>query len=235
MSTPAERARTLRKRHQRERQAVVFGSLVAGLGVIGLGAAAVYTDVIPADFLDRSFSSAASTETGSTLPPAPCPPAGTLPVTYNVVTVNVLNASIRAGLAGQTATQLSARGFVLGTTGNATGSAVGPEEIRFGEAGIAAAYTLASNFADPVLVLDTREDASVDLLLGDTYPGLIDAASVALDPSTPLVGVGGCVALEEARKDALAGPTPSPSPTDPAVDQPPETVEETPTTDPATG
>ncbi len=235
MSTPAERARNLRKRHQRERQAVVFGSLVAGLAVVGLGAAAVYTGALPAPFLERDFATAEASGADSALPPPPCPPAGTLPVTYNVITVNVLNASARAGLAGQTANELSARGFVVGTTGNATTQTSSDEEIRFGEAGIAVAYTLASNFANPVLVLDTREGAVVDLLLGATYAGLVDATSVALDPSTPLVGVPGCVALEEARTTALVGPTPSPTASDPAVDAPPETVEETPEPDATTG
>ncbi len=216
MTTAAERARSLRKRHQRERQAVVFGSLVAGLGVVGLLAAAIYSGVVPAPFLDRSFTTASPTGLANALPPPPCPPTGTLPVTYNVVTVNVFNASSRAGLAGQTARELATRGFLVGTTANATVTPTAPEEVRFGEAGLAAAYTLASNLTDPVLILDTRTDGSVDLILSNTFPGLVDAAGVALDPSTPLVGVASCVALDQALKSAVPGPTPSPTPTEPA-------------------
>lgn len=213
MNAPAEKVRALRKRHERERQAVVFGSLLAGLGVLGLGATAVYTEVLPAPFLERDFSTEAPAEDPNALPPAPCPPEGTLPVAYNAVTINVLNASSRAGLAGQTATELAARGFVVGETANSDANTSQPQEIRFGEAGIGAAYTLASQFLDPVLALDTREDATVDLLLGDAYPGLLDPATVVLDPGTPLVGVAGCVALSDARAAALPGPTPSPSET----------------------
>ena len=74
---------------------------------------------------------------------------------------------------------------------------------------------------DPVLVLDTREGASVDLILSDTYPGLVDAASIALDPGTPLVGIAGCVELVDARSVALPGPTRTPEPTEtPAPSEP---------------
>ncbi len=237
MSTAAERARSLRKRHQRERQAVVFGSIVAGLGVVGLGAAAVFTDVIPASFLDREFRTATPTGLDDALAP-PCPPAGTLPVAYNAVTVNVLNASARAGIAGQTASGLTARGFVVGTTANATARTQAAEEIHFGETGLAAAYTLASNLTAPVLVLDTRPDGGVDLLLGDTFPGLVDAASVALDPGTPLVGVAGCVAIEQALKVAVPGPTPPPTTPAPAPADgtaPDANGDPAPAPDPATG
>ncbi len=237
MSTAGDRARALRKRHQRERQAVVFGSILAGLGVLGLGAAGVYSDVLPAPFLDRGFSTKAPEEDPNALPAAPCPPAGLLPVAYNQVTVNVLNGSTRAGLAGQTATELAARGFVIGETANAGQNTAQSQEIRFGEAGIGAAYTLASQFLDPVLVLDTREDATVDLILGDTYPGLVDPATVALDPGTALVGVPGCVALDDARADALPGPTPSPteSPTDGELQDGGEGAVDAPTETPTTG
>jgi len=221
LSTAAERARALRKRHQRERQAVVFGSLVAGLGVLGLGAAAIYTDVLPAPFLNRPFSTPTPADNAWVLPPAPCPPEETLPIAVSNVTVNVLNSSTRAGMAGTTATDLEERGFVVAGTGNADDPKTPlPSEIHFGEAGIAAAYTLAAQLADPVLVLDTREDETVDLLLGDTFPGLIDAASVALDPGSPLIGVAGCVAIEDAVKDAVPGPTPTPTET-PATDEAP--------------
>lgn len=210
MAAPApDRQRTLRRRHLHERQAVVFGSLVAMLAVVGLGSAAVYTGVMSAPFLDREFSSPPPEETGAALPPAPCPAEGTLPLPYGSVQVTVLNASGRTGLAGATATGLTTRGFVVLTTGNYPTSLSGTAQITFGEAGIAAAYTLAAQLDRPVLVLDTRVDATVDLVLGDTYADLLDPAAVVLDPAAPLVGVTGCVPLEEARASAVPGPTPS--------------------------
>ena len=219
MSTPAERARALRKRHQRERQAVVFGSLIAGLGVLGLGAAAIYTDVLPAPFLDRPFSTPTAADDAYSRPPAPCPPEETLPLAVSSITVNVLNSSTRTGIAGTTASELTTRGFVVAGTDNAAGDDIPlPSEIHFGEAGIAAAYTLVGQLADPVLVLDTREDETVDLLLGSTFPGLVDEGSVALTPGVALIGVAGCVSIEDAVKKAIPGPTPEPTET-PAADE----------------
>jgi len=226
-STP-ERQRTLRRRHLHERQAVVFGSLVAVLAVVGLGSAAVYTGVMKVPFLDREFSSPPPADTGPAALPAPCPPDGTLPMPYNAVQVNVLNGSGRTGLAGQTATGLTARGFIVLTTGNYPTSLSGNAQISFGEPGLAAAYTLAAQFDQPQLVLDTRVDATVDLVLGDTYADLLDPTGVLLDPAAPLVGVTGCVSLDEARLSAVPGPTPAPTEefqdggTEDSVEAPPE-------------
>jgi hypothetical protein len=46
VTTDPDRARTLRRRHMHERQAVIFGVLLAGLALAGLGAAAVYTGTL---------------------------------------------------------------------------------------------------------------------------------------------------------------------------------------------
>ncbi|HMO10035.1 MAG TPA: LytR C-terminal domain-containing protein, partial [Actinotalea sp.] len=165
-------------------------------GVAGLGAAAVYSGSIEAPFLAREFGSPpTATATGPTLPPPPCPPGGTLPVAYGAVTVNVLNASDVVGLARRTGDDLVARGFVVGSLGNYPTTVTQSVELYFGEAGIAAAYTLASQVSGARLVLDTRADESVDL--------------VVLDPGAELVGVQGCVSLDQARVSAVPGPTPT--------------------------
>ena len=78
---------------------------------------------------------------------------------------------------------------------------------------MAAAYTVAAQLIEPRLVLDTREDATVDVVLGADFAGMVPADEVTLDPKTPLVGAKGCVALEDAIPDAVPGPTPSPSET----------------------
>lgn len=217
-----DRARVLRRRHQQERQAVVFGSLVAALAVAGLGAVAIYTDAIRAPFLDRGFVTPSSAPTASTLPPPPCPPDGAVPLAYDQVTVSVYNASDRSGLAGTTADVFASRGFAIGTTSNYPSTIDLPVEVLFGQSGVAAAYTVAAQLVDPRLVLDTREDASVDVVLGADFAGMVPAEEVTLDPSTPLVGAKGCVSLEDAIPAAVPGPTPSPSdtPTDGATESP---------------
>lgn len=210
-----ERARALRRRHRHERQAVVFGSMVAVLAVAGLGSAAVYTGVVSVPFLDRDFSTP-EPEAVADVPAAPCPPDGTLPLAYASVQVTVLNGSGRTGLAGETATALTGRGFAVLTTGNSPDRLELPARITFGEAGLAAAYTLAAQLDQPLLQLDQRTDGTVDLVVGAPFAGLLDPATVVLDPAVPLTGVAGCVPLEEARAEALPAPTPTATPTTPA-------------------
>ncbi|NMR18644.1 LytR C-terminal domain-containing protein [Cellulomonas fimi] len=202
----ADRERTLRRRHLHERQAVIFGILIAGLAVAALGGIAVYTDAIPSP-ISRDFTTKAADE-GPTGPPPPCPPDGTLPVPYQNVQVNVLNGTDRAGLAGDVAAGLAARGFGVLGTGNAPASVAGVARIGFGAAGVGAAYTLAAHLEGVVLTLDGRPDATVDLALGAQFIELTDPAQITLDPAVPLTGVEGCVPLEEA--------VPAPAPVAPA-------------------
>ncbi len=207
------RARTLRRRHQAERQAMVFGGLVAALAVVGLGALAEYTGAIDVPLLSRPFSSPTeAAPTGVALPDPPCPPEGALPLEYSAVTVNVLNGSERAGLAGITGDQLTGRGFTVGATGNYPNIDV-PSELLFGTEGISAAYTLAAQLDGPALILDTREGASVDLVLGADFAGLVEAETVDLDPTLELVGVAGCVPADQIT------PVPGPTPTEEAADE----------------
>nr|WP_297425942.1 LytR C-terminal domain-containing protein [uncultured Actinotalea sp.] len=205
MSAPVtpERARQLRRRHRRERQAVVFGGMVAAMAVAGLGAAAVYTGVVEAPFA-REFTTL--TTPAPTLAAPPCPPEGTLPVTYAETQVRVLNGAGTAGLAGQVGDELAARGFVVAGTDNFPGGYSGSSLVRFGEAGLRAAYTLAAQLEAPVLQLDLRADATVDLVLGGAFGTLLDPTLVALAPDQPLVAPTGCVPLDQALQTAPAGP-----------------------------
>lgn len=216
----ADRARAMRRRRKHERQAVIFGSLVAGLAICGLAAAAVYTDALSLPFLERELTQPPA-EAVAEAAPVPCPAEGTLPVPFNTIEVNVLNGSGRAGLAGSTSTALTGRGFLVLTTDNYPARIESNVQINFGESGMAAAYTLAANVHDPVLVLDLRQDATVDLVLGTLFDTLIEPSVVALDPEVPLVGTPGCVALAEALAEAAPAP----------VVETPDTTEETPLQD----
>jgi len=206
MPTPdPDRQRALRRRRKHERQAVIFGSLVAALAICGLGAAAVYTEALSLPFLERELTSPPP-EAVVEAAPVPCPAADALPVPFNTIEVNVFNGSGRSGLAGSTSTALTGRGFLVLTTDNYPARISSNVQINFGQAGIAAAYTLAANVHDAVLVLDLREDATVDLVLGEEFDELIEFSAVALDPALPLEGVPGCVPLAEAL--AVAKPAP---------------------------
>ena len=214
MSAPVDpdRERVLRRRHKRERQAVVFGLLIAALAVGGLGAVAVFTGGLDSPFT-RPFTTRAPEATATPTPP-PCPPEGTLPVAYGQIQVTVLNATQRAGLAGRTGEALTARGFVVLGTGNSPSPVPGVARISFGAAGVGAAYTLAAHVEGARLVLDSREDPTVDLAVGDEFTSLLDPAVIALDPAAPLVGQEGCLPLAEAQA-ALAPATTAPATTEP--------------------
>lgn len=225
-----DRQQQLRRRHTHERQAVVFGSILAGMALATLGAAAVYTDALDLPLLDREFSTKAAEPTAAAPPPAPCPPADALPVPYAEIQVRVLNGAGTSGLAGSVATELSGRGFGVSGADNYPTTLGSVAQIHFGAAGTAAAYTVAAQLDGEVLVLDQREDAGVDLVLGEAYTTLLDPATIVLDPATPLTGVEGCVPLEEALAEADPAPATGedaeadqPAPEDqPAQEQPAE-------------
>ncbi len=206
-----EQQRILRRRRKHERQAVVFGSLIAALALAGLGATAIYTGAMDAPFLAREFTSPPPEEVEA-IPLPPCIPPETLPAAPETVTIRVYNATTRIGIAGQTADGLAQRGFVIAETANYPIEITTGARISFGEAGIAAAYTLAAHLEPGVaaLVLDTRADGSVDLVLGSTWTQLIDVGAVTLDATSPLLPLPGCLPLEQARVLAVPGPTAAP-------------------------
>lgn len=214
MSAPIDpdRERVLRRRHKRERQAVVFGLLIAALAVGALGAVAVFTGGIDSPF-NRPFTTRAP-EADEVPTPPPCPPDGTLPVAYGAVQVTVLNATTRSGLAGQTAEALTARGFAVLGTGNSPTPVPGTARISFGLTGIGHAYTLAAHLEGARLVLDSRADATLDLAVGSEFVSLLDPGVVPLTPDAPLVGQEGCVPLDQAAVD------PQPAAVEPAPEQP---------------
>ena len=214
-------ARQRRRRHTRERQAVVFGVLLGGLAVAAFGAAAVYTGNVSLPFLARDFSS--PEPTGLAAVNSPCPPEGATPVPYGQVAVNVLNGTNRVGLAGDTAAALASRGFTIGQQLNASqmgySTYAGTALIQFGTQGVAAAYTVAAQFDTPQLVLDTRADASVDVVVGSTYNSLVAAADVVLVADQPFAVPEGCIALDQVTP--VPQVTPPPATDAPAPDEQP--------------
>lgn len=113
----------------------------------------------------------------STLPP---PAAKT-------VTVNVFNTTARAGLATDVAAQMRARGFKTGKVGNDPLSSFNPDLVaivRYGARGEPAARRVALSVKGAKLVLDGRDDGSVDLVLSNRFTALVPAAQ-ATAPDLP--------------------------------------------------
>lgn len=209
MSTPdqAKRERAARRRHKQERQAVIFGVLIAFLAVSGLAAAAIYTGAIDPPF-DRGFTAKEDKEDKAA--PQPCLPVDTLPVPYSSITVRVMNGTSRSGLASSAADALISRGFVVESTGNASQAYAGVQ-ISFGAAGLASAYTLAAHLPEARLLYDDREDASLDLYLGDSYTALADVDAVLLDPTVAMASVAECTEIESLTPTPRATPSATPS------------------------
>ncbi|WP_441251484.1 LytR C-terminal domain-containing protein [Kitasatospora sp. McL0602] len=111
---------------------------------------------------------------GSTSTAVPQPPT---------VTVNVYNATAKAGLAARTADELKKRGFVIGKVGNAPAAldkkVPGTAQVVSGPAGLGAAKLLGSQVATAVTTADTRADATVDFVIGDSYADLLDPTQAA--------------------------------------------------------
>jgi len=190
-----------------ERQAVIFGGLIAGLAVTAFGAAAIYSGAVPAP-LARGFSTDAPPKSSEVA--APCPAAGSLPVVYTSIQLTVLNGTTRSGLAGTAAAELTARGFTVASTGNYPTPVLQTARIMFGHDGLAAAYTVAAQFDKPVLALDAREGAGVDVAVGSLFTTLVATDKILLTPGAPLVGYAGCLPIDKI--------TPAPEPTPDASD-----------------
>lgn len=214
MTTQPDQARSVRRRRMHERQAVVFGLLIAALAVTGLGALAVYTGAIESPF-DRPFTAPQETNPLADVPVA-CAPDGALPVPTGDVHVTVLNASgTSEPLAGLNKDVLVERGFAVDAIGNAPdldgdgqSDVMERTQIHFGAAGIPAAYTLAAHYAEPGLVLDAREDATVTLYIGEDFEDFVDPELVGIAADVPLESREGCVPAAEI--------TPRPLPVAPA-------------------
>ncbi|QAY71767.1 LytR family transcriptional regulator [Xylanimonas protaetiae] len=197
-----------RRRREHERQAVVYGVLVAVLAVVGLGALAIFTGAVDAPFA-RGFTPSDPEDpfTPPCLPAVEGQPDGALPLAYGDVHVNILNATGPDGVAGIAAanrTVLFQRGFAINSVGNHT-PMLNHSELRFGEQGIVAAYTLALQFPRMRLVMDAREDATVDLLVGLNFDRPLDQDAVS---TGPLTNMDGCKPAAEITK--LPAPTVEP-------------------------
>jgi hypothetical protein len=95
-----------------------------------------------------------------------------LPMSPTEVTVRVLNGTDEQGLARNTLEVLTGRGYVPAASGAATNwNRTYSETVRiqFGEEGLRQAYTVAANFPEYEMVLDNRDGAVVDIILGDLF------------------------------------------------------------------
>lgn len=100
-------------------------------------------------------------------------------VTRSDVTVSVYNAGSRSGLADQTLSELTSRGFVRGEVGNAPAEMEGVQFVRVLAPAKRdpAARLVALQFGKSTLVQQVEDDLGpgVEVVVGDEFVGLVDA------------------------------------------------------------
>lgn len=212
---------TVVRRRRRERQIIVFGVAAIILGALAFAAAAVYRGEAEGPFSNAFHTPPGQFESDVTLV---CPPGDTFPLKYEEVVVRVANGAGVTGLAGDIAETLKGRGFVVVGAMNASRGYGDHVRILYGTEGLIHAYTLATQFDTVDLVLDTREDITLDLILGEQFaadPRLRELLSPDLSEDLPLAARGECLPLNlvEAQPaprtlpdNPLADPSPSASP-----------------------
>ena len=218
--SPQGSRRKVVRRHRRERQVLVFGIIAIAITMLVFISMGIYKGTIQGPF-NVGFVTPSADFTSSIN--VACPPSNTLPLKPNEVAVRVLNGTDQQGLAATALDDLEGRGFVgLGAI-NWNREYKKSARIMFGETGIVKAYTLALQFPEAEMVLDTRTNATVDVVLGDTYAGLVPPLDPQLDPDEFLTANVQCVPVDQVEAepaprifpaDPLAPkstPTPSPS------------------------
>lgn len=175
-----------RMRRPRRRGRIIAGILasVVVLGLFGWGALQLF-HVFNGGDGDTKANAGPQNQPSCKPAPTPTHTAKLAPMPQpSGVTVNVLNATTRGGLAKTTADELAKRGFKVSKFGNApiqydkkvTQSAL----VVAGPAGEAAAREAGTQVAGSTVKIDpTRKDASVDLLIGDTFSALATPADAA--------------------------------------------------------
>lgn len=127
----------------------------------------------------------------------PCPATATTPLDPSSVTVQVLNATSRAGLAGDASSMLDKAGFQTKEVGNASSEYAGAVEIDAGPRAVDAAYTVARYFPESRVTLTDSTDTTVTVILGGFYEGVLsdeEIEKVAQDVSV-LSGPATCLPL----------------------------------------
>jgi len=231
----ASRSRILRtrrdvvRRHRRERQFLVFGVSVGLLVAISAIALAAYQGRIdpPVNAAFQTPNPEFATDITVPCPPADKGGAENMPLPTDQVVVRVRNGNGETGLARDTLDVLTGRGYVGAGATNWDNRTYGDSiRIQFGVDGLQQAYTVARNFPTVEYVLDTREGAVVDVILGATFDvkQMRPPYAPELDATTPLVAPTLCLPVGQTPKQPaphiipvdplapVASPTPSPSP-----------------------
>ena len=100
------------------------------------------------------------------------------------------------GLGAAVGEALQKRGFDVQLIDSLTPANQNRTTIYFGKNAINQAYTLASNFTDATMVMSTREDQLIDVVIGATFNDLQKTDAVPHEGDT-ITNIEGCVAADK--------------------------------------
>lgn len=196
----------------------MYGTVIFAMGAVAFSAYNIYTGKMEGPFAAPFITNAGDFSSDITLP---CPPKDSLPLPESSVMVRVRNSTERAGLAGTALSDLIGRGFQSGGANNFDEFEFeGTARIVFGVDGVQEGYTVARHFTDPVLALDSREGAGVDVILGVEYESLVPLYDPNLDPNLQLTEPAECLLatlidpILAPSKYPIPSPVPSVTPTE---------------------
>ena len=224
--------RQARKAYMRRRQHRVFTVAGAMLVVLLLVASMFYFHVFG---LGEVATSAVQPNFGTTAPCVPKAEDGSTRkyVDNRNINVTVFNGTAHVGFAKAVRNALVLRGFPSNDpqtyyVDGALNTDLERTMIRFGRNAIAEAYTLNANFTDAVLVMDDREDTSVDVVLGATFNDLVPVADVP-GSDRDITDIEGCVAADQMTDlphyEVIVDPTEEDAQTDQPADQQADTAQ----------
>ena len=198
ISQARARARAARRRHLQQRQTVIFGTLIAAMLVVGLAAGAMWVGILPSPI----SVAIESPEDSSGADTQPCPPDGATYVPLEEISANVLNGTTEAGLASRTTEALADRGVAVGRTANADSAFEGVARLLTGPKGLPAAFTLAELFDGAEVEVDSREDETVDVILGSKFESLRPKDEISIDPDAAIPAPTNCTPVSTSEEDA---------------------------------
>lgn len=187
--------RTEFRRARARSQTVVFGSAIIGIIVLFLLGFLGVSGALPIPFGGDFSKKEVFAEPGD----IPCPTAGARAEGPEGISLRILNTTSTPGLAGSVATSFEELGYTIAATDNAS-QYHGVARIEAGPRGVDAAYTIARYFSGDVrIVLNSSEDLSLTIVLGNQFTSLVPAEErVTLAESrTPLVPLSGCLQVAE--------------------------------------
>jgi hypothetical protein len=164
-----------RRRRRQARHAAVLGGVAGVLALAALvsGGAALGAWSLPfVDDPERPAAPSPAAAPSSDPGPPTCQEDGTAPVAAAAgTTVTVRNGTTREGLAGGTADELAARGFVVADVANAERTASGLSQVRFRPEDQPGALAVVLHTGATDIVADPAAEGVV-LTLGDDFGGL---------------------------------------------------------------